>query len=123
MPKRQRATALVIRDGKYLLVKDKGHHRYSLPGGGIGRGEAALTAACREIGEELGLKAYKAERLFDYEGGSVNLHKVVLVHAGGQPRINDRELAAFTWWDGRESIPVYPSVKAIVTRYSHSAHV
>ena len=30
------------------------------------QGEAALTAARRELGEELGMKAYRAERLFDY---------------------------------------------------------
>ncbi len=116
--KRQKATALVIRDGRYLLVRDKGHDKYSLPGGGMERGEAALTAACREVGEELGLKAYKAERLFDYTNeGSFNDHKVVLVHAGGNARINDRELESFRWWDGRERLPLYPHVTSIVSRY------
>ena len=116
--KRQRATALVVRDGKYLVVRDKGHERYSLPGGGMEQGEAALTTACREVGEELGLKAYKAERLFDYENEeSFNNHKVVLVFAGGEPRINDRELESFRWWDGRERLPLYPHVTSIVSRY------
>ena len=116
--KRQRATALVIRDGRYLLVRDKGRNRYSFPGGGIDKGETALTAACRELGEELGMKAYKAERLFDYESeGSFNDHKVVLVFAGGEPRLNDRELESFRWWDGKENLPVYPHVTSIITRY------
>ena len=107
--KRQRATALVIKDRRYLLVRDKGHDKYSLPGGGMEQGEAALTAACRELGEELGMKAYRAERLFDYTNeGSFNDHKVVLVFAGGEPRINDRELESFRWWDGRERLSVYP---------------
>lgn len=115
---RQRATALVVRDGKYLLVKERGQDRYSLPGGGIDPGEAVLTAACREIGEELGLKAYKAERLFDYvTRESSNQHKVVLVFAGGEPRINDRELDSFRWWDGRESLNAFPHVASIVGRY------
>ena len=117
-PKRQRATALVVRDGLYLLVKDKGHDKFALPGGGIEQGEAALTAACRELGEELGLKAYRAERLFDYNNeGSFNEHKVVLVFAGGEPRINDRELESFHWWDGRERLPLYPHVTSIIGRY------
>ena len=30
--KRQRATALVVKDGRYLLVQDKSHDKYSLPG-------------------------------------------------------------------------------------------
>ena len=119
--KRQRATALVVRDGKYLLVKERGRDSYSLPGGGIDQGEAVLTAACREIGEELGLNAYKAKRLFDHataEGS--NLHKVVLVLAGGEPRINDRELDSCWWWDGRESLKAYPHVASIITRYETS---
>ena len=86
--------------------------------GGMEQGEAALTAACRELGEELGMKAYRAERLFDYTNeGSFNDHKVVLVFAGGEPRINDRELESFRWWDGRERLPLYPHVTSIVGRY------
>ena len=116
--KRQRATALVVKDGRYLLVRDKGHDQYSLPGGGMEQGEAALTAACRELGEELGMQAYRAERLFDYTNeGSFNDHKVVLVFAGGEPRINDRELESFRWWDGRERLPLYPHVTSIIGRY------
>ena len=116
--KRQRATALVVRDGRYLLVRDKGHDNYSLPGGGMEQGEAALTAACRELGEELGMQAYRAERLFDYTSEeSFNDHKVVLVLAGGEPRINDRELESFRWWDGRERLPLYPHVTSIIGRY------
>ena len=114
--RRQRATALLIRDGKYLLVQEKGQDRYSMPGGGIEQGEAALTAACRELGEGVGLKAYRAERLFDYTNeGSFNDHKVVLVYAGGEPRINDRELESSRWWDGRERLPLYPHVASITT--------
>ncbi len=116
--KRERATALVVRDGKYLVVRDKGRERYSLPGGGMEQGEAALTAACREVSEELGLKAYKAERLFDYESKeSFNSHKVVLVFAGGEPKINDRELESFRWWDGSERLPLFPHVTSIISRY------
>ena len=116
--KRQRATALVINDGRYLLVQEKGQDRYSLPGGGMEQDEAALTAACRELGEELGMKAYRAERLFDHStDGSFNNHKVVLILAGGTPRINDRELESFRWRDGRERLPLYPHVTSIISRY------
>ena len=66
----------------------------------------------------LGLWAYRAERLFDYTNeGSFNDHKVVLVFAGGEPRINDRELESFRWWDGRERLPLYPHVTSIIGRY------
>ena len=116
--KRQRATALVVKDGQYLLVKEKGGRRYSLPGGGIERDESALVAACREVSEEVGMLAYSAERLFDYTSAeSVNHHKVVLVEAGGEPRIKDGELDSFRWWDGRETLDVFQHVTSIVERY------
>ena len=68
------------------------------------------------------MKAYRAERLFDYTNeGSFNDHKVVLVFAGGEPRINDRELESFRWWDGREQLPIYPHVTNIVGRYEAEA--
>ena len=119
--KRQWATALVIRDDRYLLVREKGDDKYSLPGGGMEEGEAALTAACRELGEGMGMKAYRAERLFDYTSEeSFNDHKVVLVLAGGEPRINDRELESFRWWDCRERLPLYPHVTSIIGRYEAS---
>ena len=93
-----------------------------MPGGGIERGEAALTAACRELSEELGLRAYKAELLFDYSSEqSFNVHKVVLVHAGGKVKLNRSELEAHIWWDGKEQIPLYPSVTSIISRYQQSA--
>jgi len=46
---RARGTAVVIRDGKVLLVRDRGRHRFSLPGGGIKGNEPAASAAGREL--------------------------------------------------------------------------
>lgn len=123
MPKkRRRATALVIKDGKYLLVRDKGKREFSLPGGGLNKGEAVLTAACRELSEELGMLAYKAERRsdLDFEGGATD-HKVVRVHAGGKPKRNDGELADFRWWNGKDKLPLFKHVTAIISRYQKSA--
>ncbi|MEE8373596.1 MAG: NUDIX domain-containing protein [Dehalococcoidia bacterium] len=60
---RQRATAIVLRDGKVLLVKDRRARRYSLPGGGLKRREPAVCAAARELYEELGLEATKVTRV------------------------------------------------------------
>jgi hypothetical protein len=41
---RERGVAVVIRHGKVLLVRDRGKHRFSLPGGGIKKGERANWA-------------------------------------------------------------------------------
>lgn len=39
-------------------------------GGGMEQGEMALTAACRELAEELGTKVYRAERFISYTNWS-----------------------------------------------------
>ena len=50
--KRNRATALVIKDGKLLVVRERGARHWSLPGGGMKKGEEPVEAACRELVEE-----------------------------------------------------------------------
>ena len=50
---RQRATAVVVRNGAVLLVRDRGHRKFSLPGGGIHRGEAVADAANMARGQLL----------------------------------------------------------------------
>jgi len=49
------ACALVERDGKILLARHSYVSGWLLPGGGIGRGEAAEHAVIREMKEEIGL--------------------------------------------------------------------
>jgi len=115
---RKRVTAVVIRDGKVLLVRDKGLVSFSLPGGAIKKGEATVSAATRELYEELGLNSIKVTRLrgCDYKG-SVNDHKVCLVQAEGEPHPR-QELDKFIWWDIKEpiTIAVYAHVNSILKR-------
>jgi 8-oxo-dGTP pyrophosphatase MutT (NUDIX family) len=49
------ACALVVRDGKILLVRHSYVRGWLLPGGGVGRGEAPAEAVLRELKEEIGL--------------------------------------------------------------------
>ena len=120
---RQRGTAVVIRHGKVLLVRDKGHSRYSLPGGGIKKGEPTISAATRELYEELGLSAVKAERLrhCDFKG-STSIHKVCLVEANGEPQLEGHELNKFIWWDMKTPIPVYAHVNHILKKLKEVHH-
>ena len=114
---RKRGTAVVIRDGKVLLVRDKGRHHFSLPGGAIKKGEPTVSAAARELYEELGLKAIKVTRLRGYDfKGSVSEHKVCLIQASGEPHLRGHELDKFIWWDMNERIPIYAHVKSILKK-------
>ena len=56
--RRDRSQALVIRDGKILLVKHRMNGRtfYCMPGGGIDNGETPEDAALRELYEESNVK-------------------------------------------------------------------
>ena len=51
-----RVRVLVVRGNEVLLVKSSyGSRRWSLPGGGVDRGESCMSAAVRELAEETGL--------------------------------------------------------------------
>ena len=57
MHRRSRSVAVVVRDGKILMEKVFffGRTFYTLPGGGIEKGETPEEAALRELKEECGL--------------------------------------------------------------------
>jgi 8-oxo-dGTP pyrophosphatase MutT (NUDIX family) len=114
---RQRATAIVMKEGKVLLVRDRGHSKYSLPGGEIEKRETTIGAATRELYEELGMSADKVVRLrqCDFKG-SLSEHKVCLIEAHGEPHIKGHELDKFIWWDMIEDIPTYYHVKPIIEK-------
>ena len=113
--KRQRAAVIAERDGKVLLIREKGQRQYSLPGGGIERGEYTMEAALRELREETKLRPSKAERLFDHEGAT-QIHKVVWARVRGEIKLQHKEVSGYKWWDGKESVPMLPSTAAILKR-------
>ncbi len=51
----QIAHAIIIRDGKYLAVREKKDSYWKLPGGGIEEGETPEQALRRELAEEIGI--------------------------------------------------------------------
>jgi 8-oxo-dGTP pyrophosphatase MutT (NUDIX family) len=123
---RQRATAVIIRDNKVLLVRDKGHKEFSLPGGGIKHDEPTVSAAAREVKEELGLSVSSVKRVHSLDcTGSLSQHKVCLVEATGEPHIRE-ELDKYIWCNINSPfpVPVYGHVSKIMGRFKHpSAHV
>ena len=117
--KRNRATLVAEQYGQILLVQERGRRRYSLPGGGLKRGESVLQAALRELKEETNLEVVKAEYLFDYESAT-QLHKVVRATVWGHVHLQAKEIAGYKWWNTTEDIPLVDSTIEIVGRFKHS---
>ena len=111
---RERATAVLIRDGKVLLVKAPSLADYHMPGGGIESGETPAEAVVRELREETGLLANKLEFLFIWESPT-NRHHTFLIEAEGEAMLSD-EVVSFIWWDRRQMLPLFPHVNAILSR-------
>ena len=116
---RDRATAIVVRDGRYLLVRDRGRQTFALPGGGIEDGESASSAMARELIEETGLRPTSITRLFTF-GGKYNDHVVFRVEADGDVNAMG-EVEGFTWWNGTDDTPVFPHVKGILNTWQELA--
>jgi ADP-ribose pyrophosphatase YjhB (NUDIX family) len=114
---RIRGTAVVLKDSKLLLVRDKGKNKFSLPGGGVHINEPLMATAVRELYEELGMSARKAERIFkcDFKGSYRN-HKVTLIESDDEPQLTGKELDKFIWWDMQTDIPRFPHVDQILNK-------
>lgn len=110
-PLRERATVVVRRDGRVLLVHGR-TPTFAMPGGGIEIGESPADAAERELFEETGLKATQTQFLFILET-DVHRHHVFLAEAEGQVQPGP-EVHEYLWWDRTRSIPIYSHVDSIL---------
>ena len=115
---RHRATLMLKRGGRVLLVRDRGRDAYALPGGGIEDGELPIIAAARELMEETGLEATAIRYLFTF-GGKYNDHHIYEVEAEGEVSAMG-EVDGFIWWDMVDDTPVFPHVRGILDRYMRS---
>lgn len=69
----QRTRVIITAQDNILLVKSwLGSGKWSLPGGGLHRGEAPLTGAAREVREETGLHLTPQHLTFLYEARGSN---------------------------------------------------
>ena len=119
---RRRATALVARDGRLLLLREPDDDLFDLPGGGVQDGEPPSAAAARELREETGLAARRMDYLFDYceffgEQGIDHwgqVHSVFRVDATGEVTLSD-EHCELAWWDGATATPLHTYVWPILS--------
>lgn len=117
---RRRATLILRRCGRVLLLRDIGRDFYALPGGGIDGDEPPIVAAARELYEETGLEATSIKYLFNHLG-KYNDHHLYEAEAQGDITVQEDEIESFTWWDRRDDTPVAPHVREILERLTQSA--
>jgi len=117
--KRYRATAVILDDNKVLLVRDRGKHDYSLPGGGFKRHESTIQAGAREVAEELGIKVISSKRLKDCDiSGKRAFHKVCLIEIDKtyKPYLKSNEIDDFVWWDMKQGLRTQGHVMGILKK-------
>lgn len=104
---RSRSAALVVKDGRILLVKMRafGREFYTLPGGGIEQGETPESAAVRELKEECGVNGRVVRPLNTVRHRNGDIEHVFLVELengheatlGSDPESEEQNLIGVYW--------------------------
>lgn len=102
--------ALIMHEGKVLMVQNKRHNNWSLPGGGVEKGETLEQAMIREVYEETGLNVEVGhlvavnEAFRKREGNHVLFFTFLANVIGGQLEIQDTGGIAEVEWKEIEEV-------------------
>lgn len=110
MAKRKRATVLAFNGIDYLLVRERGRNDYSLPGGGIERGEPSLLAAVSELYEGTHRKVSSIRYSGDLDGQRAR-HIVFYAEVYVNLRIQRKKISSSLWWDGHRPVKAQGHVR------------
>ncbi len=101
-----RVAAIIVNDGKLLVLQDEGIPHDYLPGGRVHLGEPAEAALVREVREELDIDlpphrlVFMAESFFTLMG--TRYHEMCLYHLMEAPPELLARGESFTWVEGDE---------------------
>jgi mutator protein MutT len=126
---RIRVAALIIKDGKILLVEhEKGGRRYwLLPGGGVEYGESVEEALKRELQEEVGIEIAVHELLWLVDSIPADRHRHVLNLILSAEALTteihphpDEVLRDARWMDLHDlpNLELFPDTKDEILRYA-----
>jgi mutator protein MutT len=116
------ARALIVKDGKALLIKHTYMPDWYTPGGGIDKGETPIAAVQRELMEEVGVKCLSAPKLFgiyyNYWLKRDDYVAFYIVEDFERRESNSPEIAEIQWFD-LNNLPddAAPSTKSRIAEY------
>ena len=81
---RKRVSAVIVKNGKILLIRrvKPGEEYFIIPGGGVDEGETQEEALIREVKEELTLDVVKHKFLFSIE--NIEVPQKITIHKGNR---------------------------------------
>ena len=112
--------AVIRRDGRWLVCRRPAHKRHGglweFPGGKLEPGESLLDAACRELAEELGVRATVVGdvRFVRRDPGSVFVIEFVDVEIDGEPVALEHDDVRWVDAAGLRTLDLAPTDRAFV---------
>ncbi|MDP8242735.1 MAG: NUDIX hydrolase [Candidatus Hinthialibacter antarcticus] len=118
---RNRACAVIVQDGKVLLVQHQKNdqHYWLFPGGGVEFGETLQEAVAREMMEETNLDVEVGELIMVSESIPPDKHRHVINYyflatvVGGEMKLGDDKYLFDLQWHPMEKLPgmmIFPAV-------------